>query len=86
MDAETGLPRPVDVVRLLVRNGLSLREAHDVLNRLAKGQVVPVELPAVADGDALGAELQALGIRASRRVAPKSVDVAAVLDDVAACG
>jgi DNA-binding transcriptional regulator YiaG len=78
MDSGTGLPRPVDVVRLLERNGLSLRKAHDVLNRLARSETVPVELPAVAVPDTLDADLQALGIRGTRRAAPQPVDIAAL--------
>lgn len=80
LDAEpaTGMKRPVDLVRLLTRNGLSLRKAHDVLNRLAKGETVPAELPMVADQTALVAELTALGVRSARRVDPELVDVAAL--------
>src|SRR5271163_4024490 len=77
-DPDTGMKRPVDVVRLLTRNGLSLRKAHDVLNRLAKGETVPVKLPMVANQTVLVADLTELGVRSARRIEPELVDIAAL--------
>jgi DNA-binding transcriptional regulator YiaG len=74
-DRSEGMPRPVDMVRLLTRNGLSLRKAHDILNRLAKGETVPVELPIVTDLAALGPELRSLGVHGLRRTEPELVDI-----------
>jgi DNA-binding transcriptional regulator YiaG len=53
--------RPVEVARMLTRHGLSLRKAHETLNRLANGESVAVELGA-ADREKLRAELSRLGI------------------------
>jgi DNA-binding transcriptional regulator YiaG len=55
------MPRPVDVMRLLAKHGLSLRKAHETLNRLANGESVAVELGA-ADREKLRADLSKLGI------------------------
>ena len=38
------ISRPVDVVRQLTLHGVQLKKANNVLNRLADGEVVPVEL------------------------------------------
>lgn len=78
LDRNKGISRPADVVRLLVRNGLSLRKGHDVVHRLARGEVVPVELPAVMVPDALLSDMADLGIRGIRPMEPKPVDVAAL--------
>jgi DNA-binding transcriptional regulator YiaG len=53
----------VTVARLLTRHGMSLRKAHDALNRLADGEVVAVELAAPSTGE-LVSELSALGVKA----------------------
>jgi DNA-binding transcriptional regulator YiaG len=63
--------RPVDVARLLTRHGLSLRKAHEVLNRLATEETVAVELHA-ANRRRLAAELSALGVRALPINLPKA--------------
>jgi DNA-binding XRE family transcriptional regulator len=55
--------KPVTVARLLTRHGLSLRKAHDVLDRLADGNTVSVELYA-DDARALVSEFLALGVNA----------------------
>jgi DNA-binding transcriptional regulator YiaG len=55
--------KPVTVARLLTRHGMSLRKTHDILNRLADGQTVAVELFA-AEARGLATELAALGVRA----------------------
>jgi len=63
--------QPVEVVRLLKRRGLSLRKAHETLNRLAKRETVTVQLRA----DALGrlvSELAALGVTAHAIETPQS--------------
>jgi DNA-binding transcriptional regulator YiaG len=57
------IARPVEVARVLVRRGVSLRKAHDVLNRISEGACVPVEL----SGDtakAVTTELSELGVSA----------------------
>jgi DNA-binding transcriptional regulator YiaG len=56
--------KPVTLARLLTRHGLSLRKAHDALNRLADGKTVAVELQAENVRELIS-ELSALGIRAS---------------------
>jgi DNA-binding transcriptional regulator YiaG len=55
--------KPVTVARLLTSLGMSLRKAHDALNRLADGEVVAVELSAPNAGE-LVSELSALGVKA----------------------
>lgn len=57
------IARPVEVARVLVRYGVSLRKAHDILNRISEGACVPVEL----FGDrakAIIVELSGLGVSA----------------------
>src|SRR5215470_13079668 len=57
------IARPVELARVLVRRGVSLRKAHDVLNRISEGACVPVEL----SGDsakAVTTELSELGVSA----------------------
>ncbi|WP_207459026.1 hypothetical protein [Azospirillum sp. SYSU D00513] len=73
-----GMPRPVDVVRLLAGQGLGTRRAHDALNRLAKGETVTVELPDVDDADKLITDLGSLGVRGLRRIDPPPVDITAL--------
>ena len=51
---------PVEVARLLKKRGLSLRKAHETLNRLANRETVAVELRADTPGR-LVSELAALG-------------------------
>ena len=67
------IKQPVDFARLLTRYGLSLRKAHDVLDRLASGKNFAVELSA-SDNDALLSELSLAGVEASVIGAP-DVDV-----------
>jgi hypothetical protein len=69
-DEGEGMLRPVDVVRLLMRNGLSLRKAHDILNRLAEGESVPVELPMASDPATLRSALKHLGVRGLAALSP----------------
>ena len=57
------IARPVELARVLVRYGLSLRKAHDILKRVSEGACVPVEL----FGDstkAVKSELLGLGVSA----------------------
>lgn len=65
----------MDVVRLLTRHGLSLRKAHETLERLAEGKIVPVELPSVSDRPALLRDLVGLGVHTFIRPEPKPVDI-----------
>jgi DNA-binding transcriptional regulator YiaG len=72
---ERGVPykigQPVEVARALKRHGMSLRRAHDTLNRLARGDTVAVEL---GDGSSqkIISELFALGVNARVIEAPKA--------------
>jgi DNA-binding transcriptional regulator YiaG len=65
--------QPVDFARLLTRYGLSLRKAHDVLDKLALGNSFAVELSA-RDAHALLSELSQAGVDASI-ISPPEVDV-----------
>jgi DNA-binding transcriptional regulator YiaG len=64
--------RPVDLARQFVSYGLSLRRAHEALNRLAEGETVALEL-VCGDFDLLVDQLAKLGIGA-RRVTMPAVD------------
>jgi DNA-binding transcriptional regulator YiaG len=55
--------KPVSVARVLTGHGMSLRKAHDALNRLANGETVAVELHA-EDARGLISEFSALGVNA----------------------
>ena len=68
--------QPVDFARLLTRYGISLRKAHDVLDKLVFGKSVAVELSA-RDNKALLAELSQSGVDASI-IRPPDVDVKSV--------
>lgn len=63
----------MDFARLLTRYGLSLRKAHDVLDKLAFGDSFAVEL-SVPDKNALLSELSQAGVDASI-IDPPDVDV-----------
>jgi DNA-binding transcriptional regulator YiaG len=65
--------RPVEVVRLLKDHGLSLRKAHETLNRLADGERVAVELQADSARRLVSA-LAALGV-AAHAIEPPQTDV-----------
>jgi DNA-binding transcriptional regulator YiaG len=65
--------KPVTVARLLNKHGMSLRRAHDALNRLAKGGIVAAELYADDAGE-LVRKLSALGLKAYP-ISPPQVDV-----------
>jgi DNA-binding transcriptional regulator YiaG len=68
--------QPVDFARLLTRYGISLRKAHDVLDKLAFGKSVAVELSA-RDNKALLSELSQSGVDTSI-IRPPDVDVKSV--------
>jgi DNA-binding transcriptional regulator YiaG len=70
------IDRPVDVVRQFRSHGLSLKKAHQVLDRIVSGERVALEL-AADDLKGLVASLAALGIRAAI-IKPPSVDAKAV--------
>lgn len=55
--------RPVELARVLVRRGVSLGNAHDILNRISQGAGVPVEL-AGDSAKAVTTELSELGVSA----------------------
>ena len=57
------IARPVELARVLVRYGLSLRKAHDILNRISEGACVPVELFGNS-AKAVTSELLGLGVSA----------------------
>jgi DNA-binding XRE family transcriptional regulator len=68
----------VSVAETLIGLGLSLRQAHAILNRLAADEEVVTTLPNVVDGAATAATLQGLGVRAEWRRPPEQVDVKAI--------
>lgn len=77
------LTEPVTVARTLVGAGLSLRKAHEVLDRLAADEAVPVILPAVADAAEAAAHLGSLGVALEWRRPPETIDVKAVRERLA---
>lgn len=78
LEAEADMPRPVDIVRLLVERGLSLKRAHASLQDLAAGRPVALALPAPGDPVALRRDLQSLGVGLRAPRSPDAVDVQAV--------
>lgn len=70
------IAQPVDVARLLVKLGLSLRKAHEILNRLALGETVPAEISSNDTRRTL-ADLETAGVLA-QLIAVPVVDVRAV--------
>ena len=66
------ISRPIDLARLLVSCGLSLRKAHEAVNRLAEGKTVALDL-ACPDIDQSIDQLAELGVDA-RRVKMPEVD------------
>ena len=69
------IAEPVSVAQTLTRHGLGLRKAHQVLNRLAAGERVPLRLPGNADVAGLSRALAALGVELLRPRVPGSIDV-----------
>jgi len=67
--APLDIPQPVQLAQTLIDFGLSLRKAHEALNRLAEGETVAVELDA-GDASLIVARLKALGVDAARVVLP----------------
>ena len=63
------IAQPIDVATTLRRHGMSLRKAHDTLNRLARGERVAVALS--CNPTALVAELTTLGVDAVVVQAPE---------------
>src|SRR5712664_2824752 len=57
------IKQPVSVARLLTKRGMTLRKAHETVNRLADRRAVAVELCADNVGK-LTSELSALGVNA----------------------
>lgn len=72
------LDRPVSVAETLVGLGLSLRQAHVILNRLAADEDVVATFPNVVDGAVTAARLQGLGVSTEWRRPPEQVDVKAI--------
>ena len=77
---EGEVDRPVSVARTLKTYGLSLRKAHDVLNRLAAGEVVPVELWSKSL-DKMATDLAELGVAATPLRRPE-IDVRTVREHI----
>jgi|KBSMisStaDraftv2_1062788.scaffolds.fasta_scaffold1102148_2 DNA-binding transcriptional regulator YiaG len=67
------ITRPVDLARLLARHGLSLRKAHEMLQRLARGESVAAEFEAPS-ASRIRTELAKLGI-AARAIKLPAADV-----------
>ena len=63
----------MDVIRLLTQHGLSLKKAHSVLDRLASGERIPVEVAANKLQELIS-HLRRLGVSAHRLMDP-DVDV-----------
>lgn len=72
------IEQPVRLARVLTSFGLSLRKAHEILNRLAQGQLVAVEL--YGDVREIKRDLDALAIEALP-IQPPDVDVKQVRAD-----
>jgi DNA-binding transcriptional regulator YiaG len=65
--------QPIEFARLLKRHGLSLRKAHETLNRLADGETVTVELRSDSPRRLIS-EIVAFGVSA-HAVEPPQTDV-----------
>ena len=70
------------MAQLLARHGLGLRKAHQVLNRLATGQRVPLRLAGGLGMAEFVHSLAALGVAAVERRVPAAVDVRAVRESL----
>jgi len=62
--------QPVSIALLLKKHGMSLRKAHEMLDRLAAGETIAVELYA-DDASALISELSDLGVTACPILPPQ---------------
>jgi DNA-binding transcriptional regulator YiaG len=67
------ISQPVEVARFLMRSGISLRKAHEILERISAGARVPVELRGSSRG-AIASELKKLGVSALAIKSP-NVDI-----------
>jgi hypothetical protein len=57
------ISRPVEVARFVMRSGLSLKKAHEILDRITAGERVPVELRG-KNVETIASELKKLGVSA----------------------
>lgn len=57
------ISQPVEVARSLIRSGVSLRKAHEILERISAGARVPVELRG-SSPTTIVSELKKLGVSA----------------------
>jgi DNA-binding transcriptional regulator YiaG len=57
------ISQPVEVARSLIRSGVSLRKAHEILERISAGARVPVELRG-SSPTTIVSELKQLGVSA----------------------
>src|SRR5262249_52487557 len=55
------ISQPVEFARFLVRSGVSLRKAHEILERISAGARVPIELRGGSPA-AIASELKKLGV------------------------
>lgn len=79
MNAETGLPNPVEVARVLAQFTPPMSRAHDALNRLAKSETAYIDLGLTSGEEAgLGDLLAPLGVLATVHPDEKIVDVASI--------
>src|ERR1043166_7986253 len=67
------ISQPVEVARFLMRCGVSLRKAHEILERISAGARVPVEIRG-SNAAAIASELKNLGVSA-RAIKVPSVDI-----------
>jgi DNA-binding transcriptional regulator YiaG len=68
----------VTAAQTLMRRGVGPSKARAVVERLLAGDRVALPVPALDSADLFENELRILGIRAQRRQAPATVDVAAI--------
>lgn len=68
----------VTAAQILIRGGVGPSKARTVVERLLGGEAVALAIPALDSADAFEGALRTLGIRAQRRQAPATVDVAAI--------
>jgi hypothetical protein len=57
------ISQPVEVARFLMRSGLSLKKAHEILNRISAGERMRVELRR-KHAEAIASKLEELGVSA----------------------
>ena len=68
----------VSAAILLVKHGLTLRQAKRIVDRLCRGETLAVTIPLIGDVEAFVAEMTATGIQAEHRRAPDSADVKSI--------